>query len=362
MPYKCGFEFEYVLVDVSQRIRDFTTLDWRSLDAALAGGEGADDDSLTRGDLGIKSGYWYLEGDERFGPDGTFQDLRVKGVEIRTPIGTNLSGAADRLLHLQGLLEERLAPLGLGLGIVGFHPTLTEYRIEPPLNDWERAMRAEHHEYGHASVSNVSFGPDVNLSFPGLDDAGVVDLTRKLTHYSPYMVPFSFSSPFFDGGPWGGPSRRTYERTWRRVAARCFVERAPDPAVSPVSLYRPRVPAERGRIEFKAYDAFLSRAHLLAGAALTLGVCLSGELPGRSDVPSRELHQRAATGAFDVPEIADGAARVLEAAGKALAGLPGEAELLTPFADLLDRRRTPADDLLDAHTRTGQMHRPGGLR
>ncbi|MBE1875839.1 glutamate-cysteine ligase family protein [Myceligenerans pegani] len=362
MLYKCGLEFEYVLVDSSQRLRDFTSLDFRALDAALAGGEGADDASLTRGDLGIKSGYWYLEGDERFGPDGTFLDLRVKGVEIRTPIGTDLAGTADQLLRLQGLLEERLAPLGLGLGIVGFHPTLTEYRIEPPLNDWERAMRAEHHEYGHANVSNVSFGPDVNLSFPGLDDAGVVDLTRKLTHYSPYLVPFSFSSPFFDGGPWGGPSRRTHERTWRRVAARCFVEREPDPAVSPVCLYRPRVPAERGRIEFKAYDAFLDRAHLLAGATLVLGVCLSGELPGRDDVPSRELHQRAASAAFGAPEIADGAARVLEAARKALAMLPDEAALLAPFADLLDRRRTPADDLLDDHARTGLMFRPGGLR
>ncbi|GAB4085213.1 hypothetical protein GCM10028784_18430 [Myceligenerans cantabricum] len=362
MPYRCGFEFEYALVDTSHRMRSFTDLDFRQLGAALAGGEGTDDDTLTRGDLGIKSGYWYLEGDERFGPDGTFQDLRVKGVEIRTPIGTSLTAGVDHLVRLQGLLEERLAPLGLGLGIVGFHPTLTEYRIEPPLNDWERAMRAEHPEYGHANVSNVTYGPDVNLSFPCLDDAGVVDLTRKLTHYSPYLVPFSFSSPFFAGGTWGGPSRRTHERTWRRVAARCFVEREPDPAVSPGFLCRPRVPAERGRIEFKAYDAFLSRPLLLAGAALVLGVCLSDELPERSDVPSRELHQRAASGAFGVPEIADGAAHVLEAAGKALAGLPDEAALLAPFADLLDRGRTPADDLLDAHARTGQTFQPGGLR
>ncbi|MBO0609234.1 glutamate-cysteine ligase family protein [Myceligenerans salitolerans] len=362
MPYKCGFEFEYVLVDSSQRIRDFTSLDFRELDRALADGEGTEDDSLTRGDLSIKSGYWYLEGDERFGPDGTFLDLRVKGAEVRTPIAGTLTGAADHLLRLQNDLEARLAPLGLGLGIVGFHPTLTEYRIEPPLNDWERAMRAEHHEYGYANVSNVSFGPDVNLSFPGLNADGVVDLTRKLTHYSPYLVPFSFSSPFFDGGPWGGPSRRTYERTWRRVAARCFVEREPAPSVEPVFVYRPRVPAERGRIEFKAYDAFLSRAHLLAGAALVLGVCLSDELPGRDDVPSRELHQLAAARAFDSPGIADGAAEVLEAARTALAGLPDEAELLRPFADLLDRGRTPADDLLDAYARTGRTFHQGGLR
>nr|WP_241248851.1 glutamate-cysteine ligase family protein [Nocardioides sp. KC13] len=284
--------------------------------------------------------------------------MLVKGVEIRTPICAGTTEAADRLVELQGDIAKRLEPLGLQLGIVGFNPVREAYVLDPPLNEWERQMRAEHREYDHAEVSNLSYGPDINLSFPGLSAEQVVEMTRRLTHYSPFMVPFSFSSPFHAGRPWRGPSKRTYERTWRRVAARCFID---PPMGEPTMVHEPRIPREDGRIEFKAFDAFLTRDLLLGGAALTLGVCLADDLPGLADRPSRDLHQRAATAAFADPEIAAGAREVLAAARRALAGTP-EVHHLDCLDQLLGEGRTPADSLLDAYSRTGLMYHPEGLR
>ncbi|MGH3350457.1 MAG: glutamate-cysteine ligase family protein [Nocardioides sp.] len=371
MLYSAGFEFEYALVTLPSpdgtgtahdagTFHDFGDLDFTTLQAALADGSGSSDEDLVRGDLGIKSGYWYLEGDERFTPDGTFDTMLVKGVEIRTPICSSTTEAADRLLDLQELIAKRLAPLGLRLGIVGFNPVREAYVLDPPLNEWEQAMRTEHREYDHAEVSNLSYGPDINLSFPDLEAAEVVALAQRLTYYSPFLVPFSFSSPFHAGRPWRGPSKRTYERTWRRVATRCFVSSPPAGAETTL-VHPPRIPREEGRIEFKAFDAFLSRDLLLAGAALTLGVCLADDLPGLADTPSRDLHQRAATSAFTDPEIAAGARDVLAAARRALAGRP-EAGHLEVLDTLLSAGRTPADSLLDAYSRTGLMFHPEGLR
>ena len=51
----------------------------------------------------------------------------------------------------------------------------------------------------------------------------LVDAARKLTALSPYLVPLSFSSPFRDGGPWGGLSARTALRTGARPAALAFL-------------------------------------------------------------------------------------------------------------------------------------------
>ncbi|TQL67813.1 glutamate-cysteine ligase [Nocardioides albertanoniae] len=371
MLYSAGLEFEYALVTLpspggtdtshaTATFHDFADLDFETLQQALADGPGAADPELVRGDLGIKGGYWYLEGDERFDPEGTFTSMLVKGLEIRTPICSSTTEATDRLIELQAEVSGRLAPLGLRLGIVGFNPVREAYVMDPPLNEWEQAMRAEHREYDHAEVSNLSYGPDINLSFPGLGADQVVGLARRLTHYSPFMVPFSFSSPFHAGHRWRGPSKRTYERTWRRVATRCFVS-SPPAGADPLLVHPPRVPREEGRIEFKAYDAFLSRDLLLAGTALALGVCLADDLPGLADAPSRDLHQRSATAAFADPEIAAGARDVLTAARRALAGRPeaGHLDVLDP---LLSARRTPADTLLDAYSRTGLMFHPEGLR
>ena len=85
-------------------------------------------------------------------------------------------------------------------------------------------FREAHTEYAAPDVYMLSYGPDLNLSRPKASDADAVDLVRKLTFYSPLLVPLSFSSPFQYGRPAGMFSVRTYHRTGRRAAARAFVD------------------------------------------------------------------------------------------------------------------------------------------
>ena len=76
---RCGIEFEYLLVDLGGpepgRVRDFSNLAYEEIHPLLEDKPGRDDATLATGDLGIRSGYWYLEGDERFHEDGTFRTL-----------------------------------------------------------------------------------------------------------------------------------------------------------------------------------------------------------------------------------------------------------------------------------------------
>lgn len=357
---KLGIEFEYLLHDGNGRIRDFTNLDFRDMEDFIAPKPGRDDPSLATGDLGIKAGYWYLEGDERFDGAGNFSSLAVKGVEIRTPPRSSVVAASACLLDIQAELAARLAQRDLHLSLVGFNPLTPRYEFSPPLNPWERACRAAHPEYGAAGVSTLSYGPDINVSFPGWDGARCLAATRRLTFYSPFMVPFSFSSPFYAGKPWSGLSKRTFERTWRRPSAKCFGSAA-DRRLSPL-MGAARLPSEQGRIEFKAYDAFTDLSLLEACCHLVAGVCLAEDLAGQADTPDKTLHQLAATRGFAEPRIAHGAALVLARAGRALVqhGL-ADAHALDPLADYLAQGRTPAHDLLAAYAHTGLMYVDGGL-
>lgn len=363
----CGIEFEYMLVDAGGetpgRIRDHGNLDFARMQALLADRPGRDDASLATGDLGIKSGYWYLEGDERFHADGRFRTLAVKGVEIRTPPVAGVAAAIRRLLEIEAELAATLARHGFGLAIGGFNPLRPGYEFAPPLNDWERELRQGRRAYDGSQVSTLSYGPDINLSSPAWNAEAGLDAARKLNHYAPWILPFSFSSPFHAGAPWGGWSKRTFERAPLRPAVKYYVapaDLARLQAVSPL-VHAARIPREAGRIEFKAFDAMPAQQLLAACCHLLVGICRADDLPGRSETADVALCRKAAVAGFDAADIAGGAALVLEKAAAALRRHGEDAGALDPLAALLAARRTPAHDLLAAYRRTGLMVRPGGL-
>jgi hypothetical protein len=365
---RCGIEFEYLLIDVAGaepgRIRDFGNLPFTAIQPLLEDKPGRLDPGLATGDLGIRSGYWYLEGDERFHVDGSFRTLEVKGVEIRTPPSQDVAQALARLLAIERRLAAQLAGHGLGLGIVGFNPLREAYRFDPPLNPFEEALRRDDRCYDGSHVSTLSYGPDINLSMPGWEPARSLAVARRLNGYSPYIVPFSFSSPFAAGGVWSGCSRRTWERHHYRPAVKLYL--APEAAREwsrASSLVHPaRLAQEAGRIEFKAFDAQPSLPLLAACCHLLVGICLADDLPEAGEETDGELYRRAALEGFDDPDIRAGAGEVLARARLALvrAGDAAAIRALAPLEALLARRRTPAHALLDSYHRCGRMYRPGG--
>lgn len=359
-----GIEFEYLLVDADGthpgRVRDFSNLDFTSISQALANKPGLDDPTLATGDQGIRSGYWYLEGDERANPDGSLAGLAVKGVEIRTPPRDSVAESLDLLLDIERQLTLTLSEYDLSLGIAALNPQHERYTFDPPLNEYERRTRAEDRDFTGNDIATLTLGPDLNLAVAGWNWQRNLDAARKLNFYAPYMVPFTFDSPWYAGVAWAGWSRRTWMRCGCRPAVRVYAEPDNVAAVQASPLSRPaRLPKEVGRIEFKAFDAAPSAALLTACTHLLAGLCLDESLPGRSEVADVDLYRLAALHAFDDPQIAHGAQRVLQASETALqrAGLPNAAAELTPLWQALHERLTPAHVLRDS----GHHYWPGGL-
>lgn len=367
---KWGIEFEYMLIDTGPssagRVRDFGNIVFQRLQEVVADKPGRSDPAMVVGDLGIRNGYWYLEGDERFDESGQFRKLEVKGIEVRTPPRSSVRAACAELLEIETQLFNTLSRHYLGLAIVGFNPNRTSYEFVPPLNAWERELRRKDRGYDGSLVSTLSYGPDINVSSDCWSMPQLLDHARKLTWYSPYIVPFSFSSPFLGGKPWDGFSVRTHRRAPVRPAVRCFCKPELQASLAhESSLVCPaRIPGEEGRLEFKAFDAVPCIERLRACCNLLHGICLDRTLDRRTEAPNLELYERASRWAFDDPEIFDGAERVIKAAKAALSreGLRDATASLEILEAALWKKRTPAHALLAAFKETGRAYKPGGLR
>jgi gamma-glutamyl:cysteine ligase YbdK (ATP-grasp superfamily) len=275
---------------------------------------------LRIGDAGIKKKRWYIEGFERFADSEKVIDCAPKGIEIRTTIHKTIQGAIAELSESFTMLRQVAAKSGFIPVLTSFNPYYESYEPNPPLNDYEINRRRASPEKQTANMPMLTYGPDLNLSMAGLSPAQVIDIGKKLTFYSPDLVPFSFSSPFYQGKLWQGLSIRTYLRTGVRPAAMVFLEKTADLIDSNPSLTKiARIPAEVGRIEFKAFDSCDDFGIYAALLALLKGLILDRSLPGRATVPDRDRHQQAALGGFEDAEVRRNASQVLQAAERALA-------------------------------------------
>ena len=239
--------------------------------------------------------------------------------------------------------------------MTSFNPYRTEFVPDPPLIAYEEKRRQNSPEKRTAFIPLLTYGPDLNLSLEGLDTNTLIEIARKLTYYSPYIIPFSYSSPFFGGTLWEGLSVRTTVRTGRRPAVMVFLADPSDLLDSDPSLTKlARLPAEVGRIEFTACDScddFTIYAGLLA---LLKGLMLDTTLPGRATIPDTNLHQISARQGFAHDDIAAGTLTILQAAEHAL-GADEDAQLLKPLHAMLQQRVIPAHRMIATFQATGSI-------
>lgn len=354
--FRFGLEDEFPVIDVAGRFGDFTNTTFEELDRVVAELPVFEEDyrDLRVGDLGIKLKRWYIEGFERFTVAGEYIRTDPKGFEIRTPIRESLDEAIATLEHDLERWSEVAARFGYRAARTSLNPLQRAYVPDPPLNDWEVAHRRTPEERT-AHIHMLTYGPDISFSHPDISVPDAIDIGKKLTAYSPYIVPFSFTSPFFEGRPWGGYSRRTYYRTGPRPSVLVHVGNEDERIVSfPTLTDLARLPAEVGRIEFKAFDCPPDTGLFRALGTLLLGIALDDVLHDRALVPDGKLHQLAASAAFEDEEIRSGAAQVLAAASAALPA--GRRDLLVPLEEMLEARRTPAHAMLEVYAQTGDIH------
>lgn len=341
--FKFGVEHEVAFLDQANQFTDFVSASFTAFQKIIAELPTYESDAqqLVIGDAGIRVKRWYMEGLERFDPEGNLLTCLIKGLEIRTSPHTTIMGAIAELTTSFRLLTTAVAPAGLIPVLTSFHPYRTEFVPDPPFNAYEEHLLHLSPEDLSALLSMLTYGPDLSISYAGLDTDTLIEIGRKFTYYSPYIIPFTYSSPFYAGHLWDGLSVRTFLRTGLRPAAMVFLEHPSEQLVSNPSLTKlARIPAEIGRIEFKACDG-CDNFMLYAGMLTILkGLILDTRLTGRATVPDIALHQLTARQGFANQTIADGAQEVMQAVEHALAG-DDDACLLAPLRKMLSQKSRP---------------------
>ena len=357
MEFRFGIEHEVAFVDGEGRFLDFTRAGFRDLARIVEALPRYPEDypQLRVGDAGIKDKRWYVEGFERFDLRGELVDCVPKGIEIRTTIHSTVRRAVSELSRSFDALRTAAAEHGYAPALVSFNPEQIRFHPDPPLNSYETIRRQGSPEKRTAEIPMLTYGPDLNLSSGAMSASQVVDVGEKLTYYSPFIVPFSFSSPFFGGDLWDGLSVRTYHRTGPRPAAMVFLPDGVELIASDPSLTkRARLPAEIGRIEFKAFDSCGDFSLYGSLLALLKGLALDETLHERSIVPDAALHRLASRRGFAVDRIRRQAEEVLAAAEMALED-DRDLAWLEPLRALLESRETPAHRLIALYEAGGSI-------
>ena len=343
--YRFGLEHEVAFWDQqTNQFADFSNTSFQRFDCLIEQlpEYNSDYPQLRIGDAGIKRKRWYIEGYERFSETGELMGCMPKGIEIRTTLQPTISGAVQELRESFTQLLDVALPAGLLPVLTSFNPVHKRFIPEPPLNQYETDRRDASPEKQTAHIPMMTYGPDLNFSIQGLSTDALIQAGKKLTYYSPAIVPFSFSSPFYGQQLWSGLSVRTHLRTGQRPAAMVFVKHPKDLIASSPSLTKiARLPAEVGRIEFKACDScgdFELYGSLLA---LLKGLVFDQTLPGLALVPDAIRHQQAAIHGFQNAELRDQALMLLEAADRALPDAH-ERALLQPLWQFAQQKTTPA--------------------
>jgi len=314
MKFKFGIEVEVPLLKLDKKLEfvDFENTKFEELDKIIKKLPKFEEDykNLRIGDLKIKEKRWYIEGYERFNLDGSFWKCEIKGIEIRTnpylTIDECLKELKENYLLLRKyLLKEKFFPVW-----ISFNPFKSKFK--PKLNAYEIKKRKNSPEEMTANIANLTFGPDLNFSIENINDTKLIDIGKKLTYYSPFIIPFSFSSPFKDGKLWRGYSYRTYVRTGKRPACMVFLNNPKNMIKSFPSLTQvSRIEAEKGRIEFKAIDTCNSLNMYKALFILIKGIVLDDSLKKRRITPDEKLHKHSALYGFKSESIRKEALKIM---------------------------------------------------
>lgn len=359
--FNFGIEHEVAFVSLVGNFVDFSRAkfaDFNQIIEALP--EYADDYlHLHMGDAGIRKKRWYIEGFERYSESEEFVECVPKGIEIRTTIHSSIQDTITELNESFSLLCDVASKFGLSPVLISYNPYQSKYEPQPPLNAFEISELQAYPDEQTVNIYMVSYGPDLNISMADLPVERVIEIGQKLTYYSPYIVPFSYSSPFYEGALWEGLSVRTFIRTGKRAATRVFVAEQEQlissiPALTKIA----RLPAEVGRIEFKACDSCDDFSIYAGILALLKGLVLDTTLPGRATVPDAALHQLSAQEAFDNEEIFGAATQVIHAAEVALNNdNDPDVELLAPLKGFLEKRETPAHQIVRVYKSLGSIEK-----
>lgn len=275
---------------------------------------------LRIGDLGIKVKRIYIEGLEIFDNKGYLIKQYPKGFELRTPLGYYLEEVVQHLYHNFQTLKEELFKFKMSPTFISFNPYLDKVRVKITLHKFEKKLRREDPGRKTAPFTLLSYGPDLNISYDELDDGDIFNIVQKLNHYTPFIIPFSFSSPFYRGKLWEGQSIRCFLRLKIRPAVVGFIkdEKLIKKLNNVWLLNKARIESEQGRIEYKAFDTVQDLKIYKGALALLKGLILDTKLNQKTIFLDQKLIEESSKYGFTSKIIFDGAYEMLHRAKEAL--------------------------------------------
>ncbi|MFE9552325.1 glutamate-cysteine ligase family protein [Streptomyces sp. NPDC006692] len=335
--YRMGIEFEYQLVDADGQPQHWKDLSFPVLKDVIAKSNAPSNDYMAVKYPGSNQRSFYLEGYDLTDERGEITDLHVKGIEISTPVATDVYEQQEYLVQHYEEMQTLLAEVGLRGSAYGAHRSTEEYR-------GPRGGRGVE-GWAAAETAMMTWGIHVNVSFPEAVEAGLDRdyLHAKFDWFGPALILLSANTPVRGEGPWTvdgvvGKSERSYRRSFTRR-----------PLYFRDDQYF--------RKEVTCID-ITNRLDLVRGyTALVSGLMLEkGEFEHVASPFADQNMRQAAIHGYQAPLIdrhfqpVDAGALVddaLDRAAKGLADQGLDTSALDALRDLADRRRCPADDTLD---------------
>ena len=308
---KLGIEQEFVFADSTGRYLDADNSGYdvfRAIVDQFPAFDG-DDSYLECKSLETYPKRCYVEGFEHHDADGKRIETLPKGLEIRTLPHDSVAGMVAEFRQSFSMVMDLATQAGLVPLLTSRHPFKTSVGLDALIGEVERNLRTEQ-ELALAVRAMLTHGMHVNVSLQDASAKKMQDLVEKVNYYLPALIPWSFSSPFFDGKLFRGLCSRNYVR----ADSRCMVD-AHDNLGTCV-------------LEFRGFDACADATLLEALLNLYCGFLLDTTLPGRSKQQDPELLKHSSLVGFEDPSLRDLGLQISGASKNALANNGGDFELL----------------------------------
>ena len=330
-----GIEQEFVFKDQAGRYMDLENTDYSLFmniidEFPLFAG---DDDVFECKSLEQQPKRCYVEGLEQHGPDGNPIQTLPKALEIRTMPHPTVEGVVEEFQSTYRRVMPIAKRYGLSPVLTSKHPFKSSYSSDLLSSPVESAVRTKE-ESNIAFISMLTHGLHVSVSMSDRSYQQMEQLVQKINYYMPSFIPYSFSSPFFEGRDFEGLCSRSYSRSGARQLTELSVRQG---AVV---------------LEFRGFDACGDTMLLSALLNLFRGFLLDETLTGRLQNQDPERVKRSSIYGFDDPSIRKQGMAVLSAAKNALGE---EAIKLHHLEALLDNNDSYAARMKRCYFETGDI-------
>lgn len=332
---KMGIEHEFVFKDDSETYLDFEMAEYSIFQKIIDEFPyfENDDTFFDCKSLEQKPKRCYVEGFERYDINGQLTETVPKGLEIRTLPHTTVDAVIKDFINSYTYLMLSAEKFGFSPLLTSLHPFKNSVHFNEPLNKTEMALRTED-ELNIATNALLWHGIHINVSMSNTSKEQMMDLLQKVNYYVPYIIPFSFSSPFYNGKVFDGLSYRTYRKAKTRKVIQLQNRKGVDV------------------LEFRGYDSCGDARLLKSLLLLYKGLLLDKTLTKRALFQDPELLKRSALQGFEDKTIQNEGLNVLEAAKSAL---QDEGKALQMLENMLYTNDSYASRMKQIYLETGDI-------